>query len=157
MSSHKTVTYHAGAQVLINQQSPAFAVIGTGVPRADPVRNALTQSLLANGPAVAERVDKLPEFQGANRAALAGYVTVAASDTSDLLSFASTASTPEYAVELVNAYATEYLAWQRHSTTASIHQLRLKVQSQMDTLQLEGRGGSALYANFAQQAQALQI
>ena len=34
-------------------------------------------------------------------------------------------------------------------TTASIHQLRLKIQGQMDTLQLEGRGGSALYANFA--------
>ncbi len=64
MSSHKTVTLPRGRA---GPDQPDVARVRRhrhGVPRADPIRNALTQSLLANGPAVAERVDKLPEFQG---------------------------------------------------------------------------------------------
>ena len=152
LSSQKTTVYHANAQVLTNQVSPGLAVIGT-IQGTDPIRDALTQSFIASGPAVAERVAKLPEFHGVLR----GGVSVSASETSDLLSFQSTAATPLYAVELVNAWAREYVAYRRESTTRSIDQLREKIQSQMDALQHEGRRGSALYANYAEQAQALQI
>src|SRR5262249_53858096 len=58
---------------------------------------------------------------------------------------------------VVNAYAQQYLLYRKETTTSSIRGLRLKIQDRMDTLQLEGRGGSALYADYAQQAQQLEI
>jgi Mrp family chromosome partitioning ATPase/capsular polysaccharide biosynthesis protein len=156
LTSQKTTTYSAGAQVLINQTSPAQAILGAG-PRTDPARDAVTQSLIANGPAVAARVASLPQFQGRNRALLDGGVGVAASDTSDLLFFQSTARTPAAAVALVNAYAQQYLAYHNYSTTLSIRQLLVKLNATLAKLQSEGRQGSTLYSTFADQAQQLEI
>ncbi|MGZ8795563.1 MAG: nucleotide-binding protein, partial [Gaiellaceae bacterium] len=148
--------YHADAQVLINQVSPGLAVVG-GIPRNDPTREAFTQSFIAGGPLIAERVARSPQFSGPNRPPGWGGVGVSSAANSDLLSFHSTASTPEMAVVLVNEYAKQYLAYRRQSTTGSLHQLRLKIESQLATLAKEGRQGSALYANYADQAQRLQI
>ena len=63
MSSRQGTVYRASAQVLINQVSPGYAVVG-GIPRNDPTREAFSQSVIASGPLVAERVARLPEFRG---------------------------------------------------------------------------------------------
>jgi len=156
LSVQKQTVYHAQAQVLINQVSPAQAILGT-LPRIDPIRASLTESLIATGPEVAKRVAARPEFAGPGAAALRGGISVTPSETSDLLTFEATNADPAYAVMLVNAYAKEYLTYRRQTTTASIGQLRNKIQGKLDELQRDGRGGSALYATYAEQQQSLEI
>lgn len=157
LSAKKPVVHHAFAQVLIGQTSPGVAVIGSAVPRADPVRDAIDQSVIAAGPAVASRVASLPEFQGKGRAALSGSISVIPSDTSDILTFEASHKDPADAVTLANAFAQQYLIYRRISTTRSVHSLRLRIEGLMRNLQLEGRSGSALFATYADQANRLQI
>jgi len=155
MSSRQGTSYQASALVLINQVSPGYAVVG-GIPRNDPTRQAFSQAVVASGPLIANRVAKLPEFRR-NPALLSGGVGVTSSEGSDLLAFHSVAASPEAAVALVNAYATQYLAYSSIDTTRSLRQTRLTIQKQLDQLALEGRQGSQVYATYADYAQRLQI
>jgi tyrosine-protein kinase len=155
-SSRQTTVYQAYAQVLIGQVNPAMAVIGA-VPRSDPERDSATQAFIAGGPDVSARVAALPEFRGPARVALRGGISVYPAANSDLLIFQATHSDPRYAVALANAFAEQYLVYRRQTTTRSMHESRVRIEGQLAKLQSEGREGSALYANLADQAQSLQI
>lgn len=124
----KSRPYQASAQVLINQSSNAGRL---NVQEA--ARLADTQAELANSPTIALRVVAATHDHSLTPWAFLKKSSVRTSPNADILTFTVNDASPATAIELVNEYARQFVAYSRGlggaSTTAALASLQQKITS----------------------------
>lgn len=127
--------YTAESELLL--RDPGFedaffgsSVFGAGV---DPERDTSTKIAVIESPAVTQRVQRRisGRFPGTD---VEGTIDVTPNENSDVVTIAATADTPAKAAAIANAYATEYIAYQRELDRQKVQDAQDLVQQNLEAL-----------------------
>src|SRR5579872_3827284 len=139
MSLSQPKLFTASAQVLIT--SPA-----TGV--TSPVGASAAE--IASSPVIAERVVSATHITSRSAGQVMGEAGFSSSATSDVLGISITDRDPAVAVELVNAYAQQYVQYSREFGTSFLERTRKEIEARIATLRRSGDTNSPVYSLLVQ-------
>jgi capsular exopolysaccharide synthesis family protein len=127
-------TYKASASVTFqNATLPDAALQISSGGSGEPQRDAATNVLIAHSPQVAEGVRK--ELKTTTSASeLLGEVTVEAAANADVLNITAATGDARDSARLANAFADQYLAFEKASQLSSITAAQEQLQQQIDAL-----------------------
>jgi capsular exopolysaccharide synthesis family protein len=132
--------YTATAKLLFRDPGLSRTLFGSGLfeGSVDPARNASTNVEIVKSEAVSGRVQRAV---GKVTAQLPEDVSVKGTSNADVVSIAATADKPKDAVNVANAYASEYIAFQRDTDRATVSDARETVQEALADATPEERPG----------------
>src|SRR5829696_2743507 len=135
-----TDRYTATAKLLFRDPGLSRTLFGSGLfeGSVDPARNASTNVEIVKSEAVSRRVERA---LGRTTARLPGDVEVEGTNNADVVSIAATADTARDAAAVANAYAREYIAFQRDTDRATVRDARETVERSLDEASAEERAG----------------
>jgi capsular exopolysaccharide synthesis family protein len=133
-----TPTYRATATVAFSASTLSQAALQVNLATADPEREAATNVLIVRSPAVAAGVR---QELGARESvsALLDRVDAEAAANANVLRISATAAQPADAARLANAFAQQYIAFQRQSEVQSIDEAERDLRSQLAALPADAR------------------
>lgn len=149
-SSTRTESYESTAQVVFGQSQLEDQVLQSSTKSATPERDAATRVLIATSEMVATRVQKALKTD-VPPATLAEQVTVEAEPNADVLNFTVANEVPQVASDVANAFAEQYIAFERASTLEQIRRARSDYTERLARLQQ----GTAAYESLRQQIERL--
>ncbi|HLL91754.1 MAG TPA: polysaccharide biosynthesis tyrosine autokinase [Solirubrobacteraceae bacterium] len=127
-------TYKATSSVTFqNSTLPDAALQVNSGGSGEPQRDAATNVLIAHSPEVAEGVRKELGLS-ASADELLGEVSVEAAANADVLNIAATTGIPRESARLANAFAEQYLAFEKSSQLSSIAAAQGELQQQIAAL-----------------------
>jgi capsular exopolysaccharide synthesis family protein len=148
--------YTAAAQLLFRDAGFDEKIFGSSVlePSVSPERQAATNVLLVSNKRVAERTAKALG-RGLTGAAVASRLEVTQEGQADVISVAMTASDPQRAAQLANAYANEFIRFRRDADRNKIAETRDLVDRQLE--QLGSRTDNPAAQDLRRQADQLKV
>lgn len=140
LSSRQTPSYEASSLVYINT-SPVAGLLQGVSPSTDPGHLLANQATLARSEKLAERVVDAAGLPGISPGAFLGQSSVAPRGDTDFLDLTVSSANPQVAVELVNAYAEQYVRYKNEFDTGNVDKALRAIQDQIRSL----RAGSPTY------------
>jgi Mrp family chromosome partitioning ATPase len=142
--------YQANANVQINSTSLTQILTGTTQPFSDPTSDQATAQTIASGLAVYRIAAARTRYQYGLAGTLQGDTSVIApTNSTELLGFQATASSPNAAVAIANAAASGYVTYNASLTRAQIASTIAQLQS--------SAGGGTPTGTLKQSIQKLQL
>lgn len=127
-------SFQATARVLFGESQVTDAAFNINRDTGDPERDAATQVLVATSPEVADRVRRT--IQSPETAdALLEQVTVQAAENANVLEFTATEADPGQAARVANAFADQYVAFNRQSEIDQLEASQRALERQRETLE----------------------
>jgi capsular exopolysaccharide synthesis family protein len=127
-------TYKATASVTFQNNSlPEAGLQINGGGSGEPQRDAATNVLVAHSPQVAEGVRR-ELGTGAGASELLEEVSVEAAPNADVLDIVAATGDPQRSAQLANAFAEQYLAFEKASQLSSISAAQSQLQQQIEAL-----------------------
>jgi polysaccharide biosynthesis transport protein len=130
--------YTAESELLLRDPGFARTLFGSNLFEGgvDPERVTSTKVAVIESPAVSQRVQTAvsERFPGAD---VEGTVDVTPNENSDVVTIEATSDTPAKAAAIANAYAAEYIAYQRELDRKKIQDAQQLVQENLDTLPVD--------------------
>lgn len=132
--------YTATAKLLFRDPGLSRTLFGSGLfeGSVDPARNASTNVEIVRSEAVSRRVKRAV---GRTTARLPDDVEVKGTSNADVVSIAAAADKPKDAAVVANAYASEYIAFQRETDRATVSDALETVQQALADATAEERPG----------------
>jgi capsular exopolysaccharide synthesis family protein len=149
-SAARAKTYESLSQVVFGQSQLEDQVLQTSSQSASPERDAATRVLVATSEEVATRVQKRLKTDVPTEE-LAASVVVEAEPNADVLNFTASAEDPQAAADLANAFAAEYIAFERASLLSEIRRAQADYSERLANLQQ----GSPAFESVRQQLDRL--
>lgn len=150
-SSTRAKTYESTAQVVFGQTQLEDQVLQSNSQSATPERDAATRVLVATSEEVGTRVQKRLKTDVPPET-LTASVAVEAEPNADVLNFSASAEDPQVAADLANAFALEYIAFERATLLAQIQRAQDDYNERLAGLQQ----GTAAYESVRGQLERLQ-
>ena len=127
--------YKAESELLLRDPGFARTLFGSDLFEGgvDPERVTSTKIAVIESPAVTQRVQDVisVRFPGTD---VEGTIDVTPNENSDVVTIEATADTPAKAAAIANAYAAEYVAYQRDLDRAKVQDAQTLVQENLDAL-----------------------
>jgi succinoglycan biosynthesis transport protein ExoP len=141
--------YEASAQVLVNRQNLPGSLSGVNDPtQLDSTRVLATQAQFARLPAVAGAALRSAGLRDRSPSDLLGASRVAASPTSDYLTFTVEDASPVEAARLATAYAQGYAAQWRRYQAGQLAAAQHGIRQRLHALAAAGSTNSTLYQSL---------
>lgn len=134
LSSTRTKSYEASAKVVFGNLDVQQAVTQQNSQSSEPERDAATRVLVATSSSVAERAQKDLKTDVAPEV-LASSVAVEAEPNANVLNFTASSDNAETAAAIANAFAKEYIAFEKASTLERIAAAQKSYRARLQTLQ----------------------
>jgi polysaccharide biosynthesis transport protein len=149
--------YTAESSLLLRDPGFARTLFGSDLFEGgvDPERTTSTKIAVIESPAVSERVEDVVS-QRFPDTDLAGAIEVTPNENSDVVTIAATADTPAKAAAVANAYAREYIAYQRDLDREKVQSAQQLVQQNLDTLPPENTSERAGLEDSLKQLKVLE-
>jgi capsular exopolysaccharide synthesis family protein len=148
----QTPTFSAGAANTAGATVAALAASALA-PSSDPPRQALNNLQVLSSYGVATlTADAIGH--GVTAGLVHGEVTLAPAGQSDVVTISARDPSPSQAARIANAYAHQYIVFQRNANTSKLHQTAKVVQSQI--AQARAQKNHAQVSNLTSTAQQLQ-
>jgi len=148
MSLQQPKLFTATSDVLL-----ASSATGVASPVDTSSSSIATQQEIASSPVVAARALKAAGL--ANAGPVVSGMSVGGSSGDGVMSITITSPYPADAVKLANAYATEFIRYERQVDTSFISSARAEIQARLNALKTAGETHTALYAALEQKDEAL--
>lgn len=150
-SSTRAKTYESTAQVVFGQTQLEDQVLQSNSQSATPERDAATRVLVATSEEVGTRVQKRLKTDVPPET-LTASVAVEAEPNADVLNFSASADDAQVASDIANAFALEYIAFERATLLAQIQRAQDDYNERLAGLQQ----GTAAYESVRGQLERLQ-
>jgi capsular polysaccharide biosynthesis protein len=157
VSAHEqSPVYRASSQVLLNHQDQvATSIVGVQTPVQDPGRYAVTQTLIAWTPAVAQRVLTAVGEPHGNVKNLLDHTSVYSN--ADVLVFSVKEDSAATTVRLAGAWARAYTDYRRQLDTRELSKTLAQLDARLAELRGSGGAEERLAATLAAKAQDVQL
>ena len=153
---HQRPLYEASSQVLLNHQDQvATSIVGVQTPVEDPGRYAVTQTVIAHTPAVAQRVLAAVGVRDGNVKDLLDHTSVYSN--SDVLVFSVKEHDAATTVRLAGAWARAYTDYRRLLDTRELSRTLAQLDARLAALRGAGGADARLAATLAAKAQDVQL
>lgn len=151
-----TKTYDATASVQYDNSSLSDAALQVAQASGDPTRDGATNVLVATSLAVAQGVKK--ELNSPlTPAQLLDPVSVQASPNANVIEITASTPSPAYSARLANAFADQYIAFERQSQVNGIAAAQTQLQRQLSGLPADSPNRAALEQSIQRLAQLLAV
>jgi len=150
--------YEGMAEVLLSRQNLAAELAGVrdALAEQQPDRLVQTQAVVAETPAVAQRVLKAVGSDGGDVRSFLERSSVSPRQNADLLQFRVRDARPARARLLATEYARQFTRYRLELDTISPRQARREVGARLARLEREGEADSELYARLVEKEQQLR-
>lgn len=139
----ETTTYEATASVAFGTQSLSDAALNVNLSSTDPEREAATNVLVAQSEEVAARA-AAQLGTGEPPADLLDRISVEAAENANVLYITAADDDPDSAVRVANAFAEQYIAFERQTQIDGIETATANLREQLDALPADSPRRAAL-------------
>ncbi len=150
-SSTRADTFESTAQVVFGQTQLEDQVLQSNSQSATPERDAATRVLVATSEEVGARVQRRLKTE-VSPETLTASVVVEAEPNADVLNFSASADDSQVAADIANAFALEYIAFERATLQAQIQRAQTDYNERLAGLQQ----GTPAYESVRSQLERLQ-